>query len=162
MDIKIEIASAADAAEISSLAYRIWNDRYSEMISQEQIDYMLNKFQSESAIREQINSTYRYYTVVIDHIMVGYLSVEKRGGALFLSKLYLESGCAGLGIGKMMFDKVKDVAREQGLSAIELTVNKYNNSYNIYLKWGLKVVDSVVADIGEGYVMDDYVMRYDL
>jgi len=38
-------------------------------------------------------------------------------------------------------------------------VNKYNPSYDIYRHLGFEVIDSVVTDIGEGYVMDDYIMQ---
>ena len=43
--------------------------------------------------------------------------------------------------------------------AIYLTVNKYNPSYQIYRHLGVEAIDSVVTDIGEGYVMDDYIMQ---
>ena len=49
---------------------------------------------------------------------------------------------------------------EEKLQAIYLTVNKYNTrAYDIYIKNGYEVIDDVVTDIGNGYVMDDYVMQ---
>ncbi len=60
-----------------------------------------------------------------------------------------------------MFEDVKKYAIENGLNKIYLTVNKGNTpSYQIYLHLGFKVIDSVVNDIGHGYVMDDYIMEY--
>jgi len=47
-----------------------------------------------------------------------------------------------------------------GLSRIQLTVNKGNSgSISVYEHWGFVTVDSVVTDIGCGFVMDDYVME---
>ena len=68
-----------------------------------------------------------------------------------------------MGIGEKAFDKIKNIAKEKGYKEIQLTVNKYNeNTIKAYKKWGLSVIDSVVTDIGQGYVMDDYIMSYKL
>lgn len=55
------------------------------------------------------------------------------------------------------------IARQYNKKAIKLTVNKYNtNTIKIYEKWGFKTVEAVVTDIGNNFVMDDYIMKYEL
>ena len=76
---------------------------------------------------------------------------------MFLSKLYVKKEFRHKGIGKAVFEKIKDF----GFDKIQLTVNKYNkNTIDAYLKYGFKIIDSVVSDIGNGFVMDDYIMEY--
>ena len=59
-----------------------------------------------------------------------------------------------------MLDALERKCSEEKLQAIYLTVNKYNNrAYDIYIKNGYEVIDDVVTGIGNGYVMDDYVMQ---
>ena len=63
----------------------------------------------------------------------------------------------------MAFNKIKQIALEYGKNKIKLTVNKNNtNTIKTYEKWGFKQIDSVVTDIGCGFVMDDYIMEYSL
>ena len=49
-----------------------------------------------------------------------------------------------------------------GCDSVYLTVNKKNPVRKMYEYMGFKIVKSVVTDIGEGYVMDDYVMQWDI
>jgi ribosomal protein S18 acetylase RimI-like enzyme len=45
-----------------------------------------------------------------------------------------------------------------GGKAIELQVNKKNVAQHFYTKQGFTIDRELVLDIGEGFVMDDYVM----
>ena len=93
--------------------------------------------------------------------IIGFCEYKKEEERLFLSKLYARKDQRGKGVGRFMFEDVKKYAIENGLNKIYLTVNKGNTpSYQIYLHLGFKVIDSVVNDIGHGYVMDDYIMEY--
>ena len=54
----------------------------------------------------------------------------------------------------------KQFARDHGMRAIWLTVNKYNaNTIAAYKKMGFETIGDGVTDIGSGYVMDDYFME---
>ena len=80
---------------------------------------------------------------------------------MFLSKLYIKKEFRHNGLGTKAFDFIKDYAIKNNFNKIQLTVNKYNeNTINAYIKWGFKTIDSVVTDIGNNFVMDDYIMEY--
>ncbi len=148
-------------AQVSRLARDIWHEHYLPMIGSNQVLYMLEKFQSEDAIQQQINEGYRYYLIIdrqIDkQVEAGYFSVKDKGEKLFLSKLYVLKSWRGKGIGKQGIEFIKSTFSN---SVIQLTVNKNNsNSIAFYKNVGFKIVDDVVTDIGSGFVMDDYVME---
>jgi ribosomal protein S18 acetylase RimI-like enzyme len=148
-------------AQVYNLAKEIWNQHYLPIIGQEQVDYMLDKFQSERAIKEQIAEGYKYYLIIdnqIDNqVEVGYFSVKDKAAKLFLSKLYVLDSFRGKGIGKQGIKFIKSTFNNP---VIQLTVNKNNfNSIAFYKKVGFKIVEDVVTDIGNGFVMDDYVME---
>ena len=148
-------------AQVAKLAKDIWNQHYLPMIGNEQVDYMLDKFQSESAIEQQIAEGYKYY-IILDkenenQIESGYFSIKDKGEKLFLSKLYVLDYCRGKGIGKQGINFIKSSFDNP---VIQLTVNKNNSdSIAFYKKVGFKIVDDVVTDIGNGFVMDDYIME---
>ncbi|MCM1265569.1 MAG: GNAT family N-acetyltransferase [Candidatus Gastranaerophilales bacterium] len=149
-----------DIEELAKLAYDIWHEYWTIILSPEQIDYMVEKFQSKKAILKQIQEeNYTYYFINFDDKNIGYIGVSDKKDYLFLSKLYISKDFRNKGIGSKAFEFIKTIAKEKN---IRLTVNKYNqNTINAYNKWGFKTIDSVVTDIGSGFVMDDYIMEYE-
>ena len=147
-----------DIKDLAKLTDEIWHEYWPCILSAEQIDYMVEKFQSENAIFNQIkNENYTYYFINYENKNVGYVGISPHSDYLFLSKLYIKKEFRHKGIGKAVFEKIKDF----GFDKIQLTVNKYNkNTIDAYLKYGFKIIDSVVSDIGNGFVMDDYIMEY--
>ena len=144
--------------ELAELASEIWHEYWPCILTAKQIDYMVEKFQSKKAIKEQIkNENYTYYFIKVDNEIAGYVGVSDKKDYLFLSKLYIRKEFRHQGFGRLAFNEIKNL----GFKKIRLTVNKYNkNTINAYLKYGFKTIDSVVSDIGCGFVMDDYIMEY--
>ena len=147
-----------DIKTLAELTNEIWHEYWPCILSAKQIDYMVEKFQSENAIINQMkNKNYRYYFINYENQNIGYIGVSPHSDYLFLSKLYIKKDFRHKGIGKTVFEKIKDF----GFDKIQLTVNKYNkNTIDAYLKYGFKIIDSIVSDIGNGFVMDDYIMEY--
>ena len=76
---------------ISQLADTIWRAHYIPIVGKPQIDYMLQKFQSASAIEKQVEDGFEYFTIYFEEIAVGYISIKQEAKALFLSKIYVSS-----------------------------------------------------------------------
>ncbi|AOW19625.1 GNAT family N-acetyltransferase [Urechidicola croceus] len=150
---------------VSQLAYKIWNQHYVPIIGQDQVDYMIDKFQSQIAITNQIKNGYEYYLISHNEIAVGYLALvpDNQTKKLMISKIYIDADYRGSGNGKQLLDFTKKVSKEIGFKTIWLTVNKYNSkSINWYQKNGFEITEEVTMDIGNGYFMDDYVLTLDL
>lgn len=147
---------------LSRVATQIVREYYDPLLGKAQNDYMLQKFQSVPAITEQLAHGYHYYLVTDGGARLGFLGFYPRGGALYLSKLYLYQEQRGRGYGRRMLDFLRGQADALGLGAIELNVNKYNPSIAVYERLGFVRIRDEVNDIGEGYVMDDYVYRLEL
>jgi len=94
---------------------------------------------------------------------VGYLGFRREDAVMFLSKLYLRKSARGLGLGARAMDFLREHAREQGMRAIRLTVNKHNTTaIAAYERAGFTRTGKVVTDIGGGYVMDDYAFEFEV
>lgn len=176
----IEFACVEDDNKIivlAELAKSIWNEYWSMLLKQAQIDYMVENFQSYEAIKNQIQKENYIYKIILENgEKAGYFGVsikDKRVWEsnnsdigfkyLFLSKLYLKKEYRGRGLGRKAFDEICKITNEAGVKFIYLTVNKNNvNTIKAYEKWGFKTVETAVTDIGCGFVMDDYIMRYEI
>ncbi len=153
--------SDSDIKKIEVLAEKIWSQHYTPIIGSAQVSYMLEKFQSCESIKNDIRNGYTYYIVSLDGIPRGYSAVKTDNG-VFLSKFYVEESARGKGAGKAMLSTITGYAKKENLKRIWLTCNKYNPTVDIYKKLGYTIADSIVTDIGGGFVMDDYVMEKDL
>lgn len=156
----VRVSSPQQVKALAGLASRIWHEYFVRIISPQQIDYMLEKFQSEAALTAQLREGYEYYFLLCDGIGAGYFGIRPQDGRLFLSKLYVDADFRGRGLSSVAFDFMEGLCRERGLSSIWLTVNRHNDhTVGVYLHRGFRVVEEKVADIGAGFVMDDFIME---
>ena len=164
MAVTIEkITADEELREVSVLAEKIWHECFVGIISEAQIDYMVGKFQSYNAMKEQISDQgYSYYAVRDNGDICGYIGMKpEEGSRFFLSKLYLRKDKRNKGIASQMFEKVISEAKAAGKSSVYLTVNKHNrHAIDVYIKKGFRMISDAVTDIGGGFVMDDYIMEY--
>lgn len=150
------------AADLAAMAREIWVEHYTPIIGAAQVEYMLNKFQSAQVILNDISSNgYRYFIAYDNQKQAGYCAIKADSdvGGLFLSKLYIRKEYRGHGISRLMLNKLIAISKKNNLDYIWLTVNKHNSSVDIYKKLGFRIVEEIVTDIGDGYVMDDYRMK---
>lgn len=156
-----EYKKKSELEELSPVIREIWREHYTPMIGAEQVEYMLDRFQSVEAMTRQIaEEHYRYFGIFCDGELAGYYAVQSTGGdRVFLSKFYVAAKFRGRGLGRQMLDHLMTDAVQAGAKTVWLTVNKQNSSVDIYRKLGFAVAEEIVTDIGNGFVMDDYKME---
>jgi ribosomal protein S18 acetylase RimI-like enzyme len=152
-------------AAVAALAYEIWREHFTPIIGAAQTDYMLNKFQSAEQIFVDINENgYIYFTVesIENNEMIGYCACRPIADYMLLSKLYVQKDYRGRGVARSLLNEVVALCRfENAFEKIRLAVNKHNDdAIASYHKIGFETIDSVKTDIGEGFIMDDYIMEF--
>ncbi|MDR0822492.1 MAG: GNAT family N-acetyltransferase [Endomicrobium sp.] len=163
----IEVQNQEQIKTVVSLADEIWNEYYSKLLSQAQIDYMLENFQSLSAVNRQIkDENYHYFLLKADNgSFEGFFAIvpQPQEKNLFLSKIYIRKESRAKGYGKQSVSFIKDFAKSAKLQSITLTVNRENtDSIKSFKKIGFKIVETIDALIGHGFVMNDYRMRLEI
>ncbi len=158
------VQSAAEIAVVAHLAETIWTEHYTPLIGAEQVRYMLRELQSEVAIAAAISGRgAEYYLLGSRDSLGGYLALEPEPGALLLSKIYVADGARTGGYGFAAYRFALDRARALALPRLRLTVNKGNaGAIAAYERWGMRRTRELVADIGGGFVMDDYEYAVDV
>ncbi|MFV0362987.1 MAG: GNAT family N-acetyltransferase [Suipraeoptans sp.] len=156
----IPVSDEIDIETVAKLANTIWHEYFTPLIGLNQVEYMLEKFQSFSAITSQIeNDRYMYNIIKNGDNAIGYFGFQIKESKLFLSKLYIKENMRGNGISRTVIEYLIGICKDKKLSCIWLTCNKGNeNTLNAYRHFGFEQTDSVITDIGNGYVMDDYIM----
>ena len=157
--IELESGDKAGIAEMSQMATAIVREHFDPLIGKEQNDYMLDMFQTESAINKQLEDGYRYFFVRNECRDLGFIAFYPKQDTMYLSKFYLYKAERGKGHACKMLDFVIENAKKAGLHSIELNVNKNNSACRVYESLGFKIVRSEKNDIGNGFYMDDHVYR---
>lgn len=159
-------ASVIDVPVIRDIAYRTWPVAYGAILSTAQLHYMLELMYSEEALRDQlVVKGHRFTLAVIEGAAQGFAGFETGyNGSLVtrLHKLYVLPSAQGTGAGRHLMAHVIERAKEHGDAAVELNVNRFNPARGFYERHGFRIISDEVIDIGNGFVMDDHVMRLDL
>lgn len=158
---EIRKATIDDIALIRELTFRVWPQTYSSILSQEQIDYMLDMMYSESSLKKQMTEGKCQFLVIYeDGKPVGFASYSEGEPARWkLNKIYVLPNQHGKGTGKYLINYIIEEIKKQNATALFLQVNRYNNAKDFYERLGFMVIKTVDFDIGNGYFMNDYVME---
>lgn len=152
-----------DLVIIKELAQDIWPNTYKSILGENQLNYMLELIYSEDSLQKQLQAGHQFYLLKKEEGVVGFLDVQINccsTNFLKVHKLYLLPICQGKGYGVEVLNEVFDIAKDNQQSGVFLNVNKYNKALYFYKKIGFEILKEEVIDIGNGYVMDDYVMQY--
>ena len=156
----IRNASNQDIPLIRELTFRIWPQTYSSILSQQQIDYMLEMMYSESSLQKQMNEGCQFIVVYDEKVPVGFASYQEiRQSVYKLHKIYILPSQQGKGTGRFVIHHILGDIKRRGASALQLQVNRFNKAKDFYERLGFKKIDESDFDIGDGYFMNDYVME---
>ncbi|MFD3292667.1 GNAT family N-acetyltransferase [Aquirufa sp. KTFRIE-69F] len=150
-------ATLEDIPLIQEIAEEAWRPTYGHILTEEQTLYMIPMMYNTELISAQIHL---FSILEVDGKAIGYCAFEKtsdKDGKLH--KLYLRPSVKQKGAGSFIIAQISHQARLMGLTSIYLNVNKHNSAVEFYLKKGFIKDREMILDIGNGYVMDDYVMR---
>lgn len=162
----IRLANSQELSIIEALARQIWPSTYTGIISQVQIDFMLDWMYSTKTLQEQSAAGHEFYILNTDGLDSGFMAlewVEQQGKSeLKINKLYVLPSIQGKGAGRSLVNKAIERAQTSTVRSIFLQVNKANKAKNFYLKLGFEIREEAVFDIGNGFIMDDYIMALPL
>jgi GNAT superfamily N-acetyltransferase len=164
--LSIKTAGLKDISLIRELAYRIWPVAYKDILSIDQMEYMLNLIYSTSSLKKQMKELHHKFIIVYDNDhAAGFASYSIKTNCenIFrLHKIYILHQLQGKGIGKFMLNKIIDDVKPEGAKFLELNVNRNNKALEFYKKFGFKIISQEDIDIDNGYFMNDYVMNLKL
>jgi len=161
MSVSIDILQATETQleHIQELAYAIWPSYYQNIISLDQIEYMLRELYSEEALMKQMNDGQVFYLIWKGKQAIGFMGLtQKSESDQKVDKLYLLDEFRGTGLGRKMLDKAEELARQHLCRFLVLNVNRFNKSLEFYRKAGFKVREEVDLPFGP-FWLNDFVME---
>ena len=159
----IRIATTRDINAIQNIAYVTWPIAYKRIITNEQIEFMLEKMYSQEALENHFYEGTQFLIAEVENEVVGFASFGFIKDATFkLHKLYVNPEVHKSGTGKALLKETISKVIKLGGKKIELQVNRKNKAVGFYEKMGFEIVREQDFSIGEGFYMNDYVMELNL
>jgi GNAT superfamily N-acetyltransferase len=158
----IRPADLDDINIIGFLAQQIWPDTYGDILSPEQLKYMLKQIYSPRSLhRQMVDEHHQFLIVEQDEEPIGFASWSTSAdpGVFKLHKIYILSGRQGKGLGKTLLQFIFETIRPEGATRLRLNVNRYNKARQFYERIGFAVIGEEDIDIGHGYFMNDFIME---
>ncbi len=163
--IYLRKAKEEDLPIIRNLAEQTWPTAYGDIISQEQIVFMLDKMYNQGELLGQLRGGHTFLIaseLKEDVGFAGFSVVDSESHVYKLHKLYVLPKMHGKGVGKILMNEVVDQIKAQGAKFLRLNVNRDNKAKDFYEKAGFKIKETVNLDIGNGFYMNDYVMEKEI
>src|SRR2546421_11277830 len=161
----IRTAEAGDINTIGFLAYQVWPAAYKDILTFDQLHYMLQYFYSPESLRDQMVKKQHTFLLAEteEEEPIGFASFSKiREGIFKLHKLYVLPGLQNMNVGKSLLECVMEECSVEGGTKLQLNVNRNNKAVSFYERLGFKIIDEENVDIGNGYIQEDYIMEKDL
>jgi GNAT superfamily N-acetyltransferase len=157
------VVSRDQLSIVKELAYCIWPSAYGTILSQEQLTYMLESFYSIPALEHLLLEQNQVFLLLEDNGQyIGFCAYElncQQSRKTKLHKLYIQQNIQGKGVGKRVLLEVEEIAKQNNNTAVFLNVNRMNPALHFYEKMGYSIIEKVDIEIGNGYLMEDYVME---
>ena len=165
-EVSILKAGENDLKTIHDMAQVVFRQTYHEILSSQQMEYMMEWMYSLPNLRNQLSDGHAYFIAYMDGTPCGYMSIQQEGFhedvmVFHLHKLYVMSSMHGKGIGRLLFNQAQEYVSERFASSrIELNVNRKNPAVHFYRHIGMRVLREGDFHIGEGFYMNDSLLSH--
>lgn len=159
--MEIRIANQNDIASIQKIAFDTWPTAYGDILSPKQIKYMLDMMYSEQVLSEQVQKTQTFLIIRDGLDDLAFVSFEHNYSGesqTKIHKIYISPAAQGKGLGKILLEETEREAINKSSKRLILNVNRQNKAIKFYEKHGFKIAYSEDIEIGNGYLMNDFVM----
>jgi GNAT superfamily N-acetyltransferase len=148
---------------IQEIAHKTYPETYGAILSKEQLDFMLDAFYSEAALKDNVVSKGHHFLLAKEYeLVLGFASYEHNyqdNDRTRIHKIYVLPQTQGKGVGNTLLAYIEELAIENHSAALSLNVNRFNKACAFYHKKGFEIIEEVDIEIGHGYLMEDYVME---
>ncbi len=155
-------ANIEDIWMVQKVAHHTWPQTFKEILSDRQLYYMLDMMYSTNSLKRQMENgvLFDIYLGANQKDVVGFVGFKHYSdtSTTKIHKLYVIPTYQGQSIGKTLMTSVNNSAKIQKMRFISLNVNRFNKAVSFYEKLGFSIDKVEDIDIGNGYLMEDFVM----
>ena len=160
-NVELRSATQSDFESIIEIANTTWPQTYGEILSAEQLAFMLDLFYTEKALDKNRREGQIFLIVMCSNKAVAFASYQNNfdENTTHIHKIYVLPEMHKRGIGAMLMTEIEKRSKAFGDQFLSLNVNRYNNAKDFYTRLDFEVVREIDIEIGNGYLMEDFIMK---
>lgn len=170
-NVKIVGATPNDVAQLQNISIQTFSETFAAVNTPENMAQYLNESLSLSKLNDELNNKLSlFYFAIHNEEVIGYLKLNtgqaqtdiKDNDALEIERIYVSQAFLGKNIGKLLYEKAVQIARQAGARYIWLGVWEKNfRAISFYKKNGFVEFDQHVFMLGTDRQID-IMMKKDL
>jgi ribosomal protein S18 acetylase RimI-like enzyme len=165
--LEFKKARINDLLKIQRIAYETWPITFGQVITNEQINYMLELIYNEASLKRQmIEKEHNFILAEKGNQSLGFASYEINYNSepqLMIHKLYILPFTQGLGIGTKFLNLLSDIALQNNNKQLRLKVYfKNTKAIGFYEKYGFQKIGTETTNLGNNYNVLDNIMVKEL
>ena len=158
----IKKATIKDAAVICRMATEVFPETYKNILSDEQMEYMMGCMYSTETLSKQMEEKgCMYFIAYLGSEPMGYVCIQPDGEDLFhLQKIYVLPRYQKYNVGSKLFEKAVEVISEihPQPCTMEMNVNRSNDSLALQEHLAMKKPYLGDPHLAGGLYMNDYIV----
>ncbi len=169
MEIQIKTAAKTDAALLSEVATRTFNDAFATQNNPDDFQkYLETAFSVDQMHKELHESTAQFFIAFDGEHAIGYTKIRAvkspacvaDPAPIELQRIYVDQAYIGKKVGAALMQRALNAGKEAGFKTIWLGVwEKNHDSIAFYKKWGYQIVGEHEFVIGTDVQRDHIMMR---
>ena len=147
---------------VQSIAHQTWPNTFAEILTTEQIDYMLEWMYNKAILEKNYDDGHQFYAYFENAEAIGFIAIQVNlleGKSLKIHKLYVLPNQQGKRVGYKLIQKAIEIAKNLDQKNVFLNVNRFNQAVDFYKRVGFSILKEENIEIGKGFLMEDYVMQ---
>lgn len=147
---------------VQSIAHQTWPNTFAEILTTEQIDYMLDWMYHKAILEKNYDDGHQFYAYFENNLAIGFMAIQVNlleGKSMKIHKLYVLPNQQGKGVGYKLIQKAIEIANNLEQKNVFLNVNRFNKAVDFYKRVGFSILKEENIEIGNGFLMEDYVME---
>lgn len=147
---------------VQSIAHQTWPNTFAEILTTEQIDYMLDWMYNKAILEKNYDNGHLFFAYFENAEAIGFMAIQANlleGKSLKIHKLYVLPNQQGKGVGYKLIQKAIEIAKNLDQKNVFLNVNRFNQAVDFYKRVGFSILKEENIEIGKGFLMEDYVMQ---
>lgn len=147
---------------VQSIAHQTWPNTFAEILTTEQIDYMLDWMYHKAILEKNYDDGHQFYAYFENNLAIGFMAIQVNlleGKSMKIHKLYVLPNQQGKGVGYKLIQKAIEIANNLEQKNVFLNVNRFNKAVDFYKHVGFSILKEENIEIGNGFLMEDYVME---
>lgn len=161
--IQVRYRNEVSLMRLSELAIPLVEQYYEPLVPRKNLQGIVHFLQEKALHKEIKEKRYDYYFISFEDRYIGFLEMHKKNDSLWISQIHLKADKRNKGLGRQIFELLKELARKQNLKKLRIGIpNDKEETNEIFLKLGFYPTKEIARYVGDSHFVYEHIYYYNL